>query len=157
MCSKSFNETTTLQAYRLYTQHVSVCNTGLLCPQQTRDVHPICWYNVGSPSATLAQHCTNIEYWSGTVVCDVYVSLFRQLVTQRDLISLILFSHKLSSSTLPLPISHLCENYAKSTCIHAVIAMGIFHCVAENRQPEWSVTCTQCSLAFLVCVMCACA
>ena len=29
--------------------------------------------------------------------------------------------------------------------------------MVENRQPEWSVTWTQCSLAFLTCAMCACA
>ena len=30
-------------------------------------------------------------------------------------------------------------------------------CVVENRQPEWSGTCRpmQCSLAFLICAMCA--
>ena len=32
--------------------------------------------------------------------------------------------------------------------------MEIFHvCMVENRQPEWSVTWTQCSLAFLICTM----
>ena len=46
--------------------------------------------------------------------------------------------------------------YANSTCVHALIAMKITH-MAENRQPEWSVTWTQCSLAFLICEMCACA
>ena len=30
-------------------------------------------------------------------------------------------------------------------------------CMVENRQPEWSVTWTQCNLAFLICGMCACA
>ena len=48
--------------------------------------------------------------------------------------------------------------YAKYTCVHAIIAMKIFHtCMVENCQPEWSVTWTQCHLAFLICAMCACA
>ena len=29
-------------------------------------------------------------------------------------------------------------------------------CVVENRRPEWSVTWTQCSLAFLICAMLEC-
>ena len=46
--------------------------------------------------------------------------------------------HRLRILTLPLPISHLCENYlplpvyqfriyAKYTCVHALITMDIFH------------------------------
>ena len=44
-------------------------------------------------------------------------------------------------------------------CVHASIVMEIHFivCGVENRQAEWSVTWTQCSLIFLTCAMCACA
>ena len=46
--------------------------------------------------------------------------------------------------------------YARSTCVHALFAMDIFHYIpVENFQPEWSLAWMQCSLAFLICAMCA--
>ena len=65
--------------------------------------------------------------------------------------------------TLPLPVSHLCENYFPLPFSHVCeIHMVYMHylqwryfitCVVENRQPEWSVTWRRCSLDFLICAM----
>ena len=44
-------------------------------------------------------------------------------------------------------------------CVHALILQWRYFIayMVEYRQPEWSVAWTQCSFAFLICVMCACA
>ena len=45
-------------------------NTG----HSKQDIFKQCWNNVGPPSATLAQHQTNIAYWDAVIGLE-YVSL----------------------------------------------------------------------------------
>ena len=56
--------------------------------------------------------------------------------------------------TLPLPNSHLCENYLPLPISHL---WEFITCMVENRQTEWSVTWAQCSLVFSIYATCACA
>ena len=49
--------------------------------------------------------------------------------------------------TLGLPISNLCENYLSLLNSH-LCEMQWRYFVGKKRQPEWSVTLMQCSLAF---------
>ena len=65
-------------------------------------------------------------------------------------------------NTFPLPISHLCENYIPLPNSHIICEIHTCTCIncdgdislharLKNRQPEWSLTWTQRSLAFLIC------
>ena len=57
---------------------------------------------------------------------------------------------------LPLPISHLCENYLYLLNSHVceILTCTCITCVVENcHQPDWSVTWTQCYLATITCIM----
>ena len=106
-----------------------------------------CWANVGPLSTTLNQ------YWV-TVLCLAPRWMCASITDSGPALTLSLPISHLCENYLPLPNSHFCEN---QMCIHAVIAIEIFiTCVVVNRQPEWSVTWTWCSLAFLICAMCAC-
>ena len=74
------------------------------------------------------------------------------------------FQTQSSLLTLPLPISHLCENNLPLPNSH-LCEIHMCKCLNCNgdislhvwlkKNPEWSVTWTQCSFAFLICAMCA--
>ena len=93
-------------------------------------------------------HCSLIKTKDDHIADYLWVELSKNVCKMGFIIDL----------TLSLPIRIYTKStflyqiriHAKSTCVHTLIAMEIFHAWLNIADQKWSVTWTQWSLAFLI-------
>ena len=100
---------------------------------------------ISSPSITFLEICPMFFYF--VAVINFSKNRFNVFLL------LLLYQFRIYAKTVP-SFTNFAFMRIPHVYMHQLQWRYFITCMVENRQPEWSVTWTQCYLAFLICAMC---